>query len=48
MIPPRLAAFASRVGLTGLVIAVLCALLAVQTIRLEGFRCRALIRQPTM
>ena len=36
MIPPRLAAFASRIGLTGLAIAILIALLAVQTIRLEG------------
>jgi hypothetical protein len=36
MIPPRLAAFASRIGLTGLAIAILAALLAVQTVRLEG------------
>lgn len=34
--PPRIAAFASRIGLTGLAIAVLIALLAVQTVRLEG------------
>jgi hypothetical protein len=34
----RLAAFASRIGLTGLAIAVLLALLAVQTVRLEGFK----------
>jgi hypothetical protein len=34
----RLAAFASRIGLTGLTIAVLLALLAVQTVRLEGFK----------
>lgn len=34
----RLAAFASRIGLTGLAIAILAALLAVQTVRLEGFR----------
>lgn len=38
MIPPRLAAFASRIGLTGLAIAILVALLAVQTVRLEGFK----------
>jgi hypothetical protein len=38
LIPPRLAAFASRIGLTGLAIAILIALLAVQTIRLEGFK----------
>lgn len=38
MIPPRVSAFAARVGLTGLVIAVLVALLAVQTVRLEGFK----------
>jgi hypothetical protein len=36
--PPRLAAFASRIGLTGLAIAVLLTLLAVQTVRLEGFK----------
>jgi hypothetical protein len=36
--PPRLAAFASRIGLTGLAIAVLVALLAIQTVRLEGFK----------
>jgi hypothetical protein len=34
----RLAAFASRIGLTGLAIAILLALLAVQTVRLEGFK----------
>lgn len=34
----RLAAFASRIGFTGLAIAVLVALLAVQTVRLEGFK----------
>lgn len=38
MIPPSIAAFASRIGLTGLAIAILVALLAVQTIRLEGFK----------
>lgn len=37
-IPPRLAAFASRISLTGLAIAILVALLAVQTVRLEGFK----------
>lgn len=36
--PPRLVAFASRVGLTGLAIAVLVALLAIQTVRLEGLK----------
>lgn len=34
----RAAAFASRLGLTGLAIAVLIALLAIQTVRLEGFK----------
>lgn len=34
--PPKLAAFASRIGLTGLALAILAALLAVQTVRLEG------------
>lgn len=38
MIPPRVAAFASRIGLTGLAIAILVLLLAVQTVRLEGFK----------
>lgn len=38
MIPPKLSAFASRIGLTGLAIAILLALLAVQTVRLEGFK----------
>ncbi len=36
--PPKIAAFASRIGLTGLATAILVALLAVQTIRLEGFK----------
>jgi hypothetical protein len=34
----RLTAFASRIGLTGLAIAVLVALLTIQTVRLEGFK----------
>jgi hypothetical protein len=34
----RLAALASRIGFTGLAIAVLAALLAVQIVRLEGFK----------
>ena len=38
MIPPSIAALASRIGLTGLAIAILLALLAVQTVRIEGFR----------
>ena len=33
----RLAAFAARIGLTGLVVVLLCAALVVQTVRLEGF-----------
>lgn len=37
-LPPRLAAFAARVSLSGIAIAILAALLAVQTIRLEGFK----------
>lgn len=36
--PPRLTEFAARIGLTGLAIAVLLVLLAVQTVRLEGFK----------
>lgn len=38
MIPPRLVEFASRIGLTGLAIALLVAAVAVQTVRLEGFK----------
>jgi hypothetical protein len=38
LIYARLAAFASRIGLTGLAIAVLVSLLAVQTARIEGFK----------
>lgn len=34
----RAAAFATRIGLTGLAIAILIALLVVQTVRLEGFK----------
>lgn len=34
----RLSALASRISLTGLAIAILAALLAVQTVRLEGFK----------
>lgn len=38
MIPPRIAALGARLGLTGLAIAILVALLVVQTVRLEGFK----------
>jgi hypothetical protein len=36
--PPKLSAFAARIGLTGLAIAILIALLVIQTVRLEGFK----------
>lgn len=36
--PPRLTEFAARIGLAGLAIAVLLVLLAVQTVRLDGFK----------
>jgi len=35
-IPPIVTAYAARIGLTGAIIAGLCALLAVQTVRIEG------------
>lgn len=37
-LPPSVAAFAARLSLSGIAIAVLAGLLAVQTVRLEGFK----------
>ena len=38
MIPPQFTTFAARIGISGAVIAVLGASLAVQTVRIEGFK----------
>jgi hypothetical protein len=37
-VPPRLASFGARIGVRGLAFAILAALLAVQTVRIEGFK----------